>query len=119
MLLLHVIDDFVLQPVCLSKLKQRSWWIEKLPQHEAYGKYRNDYRAALCMHALSWSIMINLPLFLIASDLAVGISVLLNFIIHYIIDDLKANKHKINLQQDQSIHIIQIFITWILITIII
>ena len=38
---------------------------------------------------------------------------LVNAAIHAIIDDLKANKKKINLVIDQSLHIIQILITFI------
>ena len=26
MILLHIIDDFVLQPISLSNLKQKKWW---------------------------------------------------------------------------------------------
>ena len=29
MLLAHVLDDFVLQPQCLSDLKQKDWWWRK------------------------------------------------------------------------------------------
>jgi hypothetical protein len=36
-----------------------------------------------------------------------------NTIIHYIVDDLKANKLKINLIADQSIHLFQILISWV------
>lgn len=39
---------------------------------------------------------------------------ILNVIIHGLIDDIKANKGKINLVQDQTIHLIQIFITYLL-----
>ena len=63
MLLCHIIDDFVFQPICLSKLKQRDWW-ERNVGNEEYGMpllYKNDYKAALIIHSLSWAIMINLP----------------------------------------------------------
>ena len=114
MLLCHIIDDFVLQSICLVKLKQQEWWELNAPDL----KYKNDYKAILLIHALSWAIMINLPLFFSVSDLAICISVIVNGAIHYIVDDLKENKHKINLQIDQSIHLFQIFITWVLLTII-
>ena len=29
MFLFDIIDDFVLQPICLSKLKQKRYWIEE------------------------------------------------------------------------------------------
>ena len=59
MILLHIIDDFVLQPICLSKLKQKSFWETYVKDDE---KYKFDYKVALVIHALSWSIMIHLPL---------------------------------------------------------
>jgi hypothetical protein len=36
----------------------------------------------------------------------------INWSIHAIVDDLKANKKAINLIQDQSIHLVQIILTW-------
>ena len=36
-----------------------------------------------------------------------------NVITHMIVDDLKANDKKINLIQDQIIHMFQILLTWI------
>ena len=38
---------------------------------------------------------------------------LLNCTVHAIVDDLKANQLTINLVQDQSIHLLQIFATWL------
>ena len=61
--LLHIIDDFVLQPVCLSQLKCKSWWVEECKKNNVdYKKYEGDYISALLMHAFSWSIMILLPI---------------------------------------------------------
>ena len=37
---------------------------------------------------------------------------ILNIGVHMIVDDLKANKKKINLIADQSIHLMQIIATW-------
>jgi len=37
----------------------------------------------------------------------------INTIIHFIVDDTKANKKRINLIEDQTIHIGQILLTWI------
>jgi hypothetical protein len=116
MILCHIIDDFVLQPVCLSNLKQKSWWGE----HCNGKQYRNDYKMALFIHSLSWSIMIHLPIILlyVCNGWVLSFSILINMIIHYIVDDLKANKYKINLVIDQSIHFIQIILTFIIIFII-
>ncbi len=116
MILCHIIDDFVFQPVCLSNLKQKNWWDE-----HCHGKlYRNDYKMALFIHSLSWSIMINLPLMLLYShnDWIIAISILINMVIHFIVDDLKANKWKINLITDQTIHLIQIILTYLILVII-
>lgn len=116
MILCHIIDDFVFQPVCLSNLKQKTWWNE-----HCQGKlYRNDYKMALFIHSLSWSIMINLPLMLLYShnDWIIAISILINMIIHFIVDDLKANKLKINLITDQTIHLVQIILTYLILVII-
>ena len=113
MVLLHIIDDFVLQPVCLSKLKQKAYW-----ENDELGKkrlYRNDYKAALFIHGLSWSIMVHLPLmcmqFIYDYELGIPyicISVLLHAVIHAYIDDIKANSHNMNLIEDQLLHFTQL-----------
>ena len=112
MILCHIIDDFVLQPVCLSNLKQKDWWIKN---GYVDNKYKYDYLAALAIHALSWSIMIHLPLMLLYMlfDGTLIITILLNAGIHFFVDHMKANKHKINLITDQSIHIVQVILTYI------
>ena len=70
---------------------------------------------ALFMHSLSWSLMISLPLMFMAniSDLWLTCAVIFNMAIHFMVDDFKANRHKINLVQDQVIHLMQIALTWI------
>jgi hypothetical protein len=117
MILFHIIDDFVFQPICLSKLKQKNWWKENIKNEDELEKYKDDYKAALLIHSLSWSIMIHLPLFLIANNFWLWFSVTMNMLIHCIVDDLKANDKKLNLVEDQFIHIIQILITFLLFTI--
>ena len=115
MVLCHIIDDFVLQKATLCDLKQKEWWERNCGTKE-YGmllQYKNDYKMALFIHALSWSIMIHLPLFLIWIPWwALGLTVGINAVIHYITDDHKANKKTINLIQDQLIHLGQILITF-------
>lgn len=106
MILLHIIDDFVLQPISLSKLKQKTFW-------ECYVKdsklYKNDYKVALLIHGLSWSIMIHIPFMLLPiNEWWILISVIINAIIHAWIDNEKANKLSINLLTDQIIHLVQI-----------
>ena len=111
MILFHIIDDFVLQPISLSNLKQKKWW----EKQEGYSdKYKNDYKVALAIHSISWSIMIHIPLVIMfpsLGQLALLISFIVNAVIHYFIDDLKANKLKINLFEDQMVHFCQIFTT--------
>ena len=111
MIFCHIVDDYYLQGV-LAKMKQRSWWEENAPQE----KYKNDYKIALSMHAFSWSFMIMIPyIFIGANQYAVFIAVMINTVIHAFIDDLKANKKKINLIQDQQMHFFQIVFSWILV----
>lgn len=111
MILFHIIDDFVLQPISLSNLKQKKWW----EKQEGYSdKYKDDYKVALAIHSISWSIMIHIPLVIMfpsLGQLALLISFIVNAVIHYFIDDLKANKLKINLFEDQMIHFCQICTT--------
>lgn len=110
MFLCHVLDDFVLQPICLSKLKQRITWQNEKEQ------YKNDYKCALLIHALSWAGWILLPIIFLSSvsELTLGIAWIVNTIIHYKVDDLKANRFKINLWTDQIIHFIQIIATYLI-----
>ena len=106
MILLHIIDDFVLQPICLSKLKQKSFWESYVKDDE---KYKFDYKVALVIHALSWAIMIHLPLMVIGvGEYSILLSVILNTIMHAWIDDEKANKLNITLFEDQIMHLGQI-----------
>lgn len=111
MILAHIVDDFVLQSASLSKLKQKFWW----EQQDGYAsQYQNDYSMALLMHSMSWSIMILLPgMFTvdIPGTVLFGLFVI-NAGLHYLIDDLKANKKKINLLDDQTFHMLQVISTW-------
>jgi hypothetical protein len=93
-------------------MKQKNWWTKQ----ESYeDKYKNDYVIALIMHAFSWSFVILIPFLLLGlSPIFLVIALVLNGTIHAFVDDLKANQKKINLVQDQSIHIGQIFLTWLI-----
>lgn len=114
MIFAHIVDDYCLQGI-LASLKQKSWW-EKQENYKPLYKY--DYIAALIMHAFSWSFMISLPILYLGFTKWIVVAIILNTIVHGIVDDLKANKGKINLIIDQSIHIVQIIITWVLLVII-
>ena len=112
----HLIDDFVLQDK-FTYLKQKSWW-EKTCRDEGLSieKYGKDYVIALFEHSLEWSIAIILPIIFIL-DVPGRIllcSVVINTIIHYIVDNAKANQLRLNLIQDQLIHFIQIIISWLI-----
>ena len=117
MIFCHIIDDYYLQG-WLASAKQKSWWIQNAPND----LYKNDYLMALFCHSFSWSFMIQLPVLIYSfyTNLFIWniILFIINLIIHAFIDNLKANKLKINLIQDQTIHFIQIIITWIVIFII-
>jgi len=114
MIFCHVVDDYYLQG-WLASAKQKKWWIENAPND----LYKNDYLMALFCHSFSWSFMIQLPILIYSFYTHLFIwNILLfiiNVIIHMFVDNLKANKLKINLIQDQIIHFIQIVVTWFII----
>ena len=115
MIFMHIVDDYYLQGI-LASMKQKKWWKQNAPDN----KYRNDYIAALIAHSFSWSFLICSPWTYLA--LTTGIInqyeilpiVFINTIIHAIVDNAKANKLIINLVIDQTIHLIQIIITFII-----
>ena len=116
MVFCHLIDDFVLQDK-FTYLKQKSWW-EKTCRDEGLSieKYGKDYVMALFEHSLEWSIAIILPIIFILDvpGWVLLCSVVINTIIHYIVDNAKANQLRLNLIQDQLIHFIQIIISWLI-----
>lgn len=112
MIFAHIIDDYYLQG-WLASAKTKNRWKKNAPD-ELYSK---DYIMALFCHSLSWSIMIFLPILIYSLYNQIDLNwfylaIPINLIIHAIIDDLKANKFKINLIIDQNIHFTQIFITY-------
>lgn len=116
MVFCHIVDDYYLQG-WLASAKQKSYWEQNAPEK----LYKYDYVAALFMHSFSWTFMVMLvptvyDVILFGgtwySLLFVG-----NVLIHMFVDDLKANKKKINLIQDQSIHILQVIWTWLCIVV--
>ena len=115
----HIVDDYYLQKMgMLALMKQKSWWEENAPA----SLYKNDWVMALVEHAFSWSISISIPMIVYAFYLKLNMDnvslfllaeIVINTIIHSIVDDSKANLYKINLIQDQLIHIIQLIITYL------
>jgi len=111
MIFCHVLDDFVLQSAFLADGKCRSWWQRNAPEP----MYDFDYIVCLLMHAASWSFMIMLPIaiyYWFWVDSVFVIMWLFNVCIHAFVDNQKANKHTLNLIQDQIIHLLQIVITF-------
>ena len=113
MILCHIIADYSLQG-WLASAKQEDWW----KKQEGYNDfYKNDYKMALFMHSLEWSIMIHLPIIVFYNfqvTIIILISILGNCYLHYLIDDLKANLKVFNLVIDQIFHIIQVILFWII-----
>ena len=115
MIFLHILDDYVLQMPILSKLKQRTWWQN---QNGYTDKYKRDYIVGLFMHAFSWSFMVHLPfIYYGLSEVYLIPSIILHCIIHGCIDDIKANRFKINLVQDQILHLLQIAVIYVMLLI--
>ena len=112
MIFCHIVDDYYLQG-WLASAKQKKYWRE-LPNYTS--KYRFDYIAALLMHAFSWTFMVMLPI-----GITIGfnpgvkfyVTFLVNFLVHAVTDNGKANAMKLNLVQDQAIHILQILVTFL------
>lgn len=110
MIFCHIVDDYYLQG-WLASAKQKSWWEKNAPDE----MYKHDYMAALFMHSFSWtfSIMLVPTIYIIINGgvwnpmLFVG-----NLLTHMLVDDLKANRKKINLIQDQTLHMVQIVWMW-------
>lgn len=112
MVFCHIVDDYYLQG-WLASAKQRKWWKDNAPDK----LYRYDYIAALIMHSLSWSFMIMLPIAILQSfnvTLWFFIAFVINAAVHAVTDHTKANLLKINLITDQSVHMAQILLTFIL-----
>ena len=111
MIFCHIVDDYYIQG-WLASAKQKKYWEENTPDK----MYRYDYIWALIMHSFSWAFMIMLP---VAFFMDFGINfefVMLfawNVSLHAIIVNAKANKKKINLIQDQMVHILQIIATFL------
>lgn len=116
MLFFHIVDDYYLQGF-LASAKQKSWWEKNCPNP----LYKKDYIMALIEHAFSWTVMIHIPIIIYSAIFSIEISsitfmvlFIINWIVHVLVDNAKANLLKINLVQDQLIHIVQIVGTWVI-----
>lgn len=111
MVFCHIVDDYYLQG-WLASAKQKAWWEKNSPE----SMYRYDYLTALFMHSFSWTFSIMLPLNLFSvlfGSTFYPMLFIVNVIVHMVTDNAKANLKKINLVQDQMIHMIQIVLTWL------
>lgn len=122
MLLMHYIEDFHLQG-CLANLKQKKWWEKQMSNNDMHSHYalehsiyKNDYKMSLFAHSIENALFVMLPLIidLLITEFVKRMSntwiffipaIILICITHYVIDDEKANKMKINLVQDQLLQI--------------
>lgn len=107
MVFFHIVDDYYLQG-WLASAKQREWWKNNSPDE----KYKYDYLVALFMHSFSWAFMIMIIPSVVAFKFY-PVLFITNLLCHAYVDNEKANKHTINLVQDQCIHILQIIVTWV------
>ena len=123
MLIMHIIADYMLQTDLMAKAKQKKWWKENYPEK----MYENDWMVILITHSFEWAFFIQAPL-VVYDYLNYGyresvlvftiIALIVNTIMHAIVDNDKANKLAISLLLDQGFHILQIIMTlvtyWIL-----
>ena len=104
------VDDFYLQGI-LAEFKQKDYWT-KFDR-----KYHDDWYAALLIHAFSWSFMTMLPILHFVyhwqpNNIKLYCFVFIgNVTIHMVVDYLKCNARLINLWLDQILHLVQVFIT--------
>lgn len=115
MLYAHIVDDYRHQGI-LASMKQRSWWEENAPDE----KYEHDYLIALYEHAFSWVVAVHIPVvvYWVMRGYAINwVYFILMFMsmwfVHACVDNEKANRHTINLVQDQAIHVLQIVVAWV------
>lgn len=128
-LLFHIIEDFHLQGI-LANLKQKNWWKKTYlaEMSDPNNIYRCDYIVGLIVHSLEWAMFIHIPIIptiyttsLYNRPLAVIeliITLTINTVIHAVVDSMKCNRLKLNLVEDQIMHLLQILATILLYSII-
>lgn len=109
MLLAHFFADYTLQG-WLADGKQKAWWKKQLKDLEST-KYKFDYLMALACHSMYWAILICLPFY--ASPYFLH-AIVVNSVVHAVVDDQKCNRFKLNLIEDQLWHFVQIGLTFML-----
>ena len=98
MLFMHVIADYTLQGV-LASMKEKAYW-------KGHGNYRSkyDFIPALC-------IMLPLAVAEYPPGTVFYVVLAANTAVHAVVDHAKANLGVLNLVEDQTIHMVQIVLT--------
>ena len=126
----HIYSDFHLQGI-LASMKQKKYW-EEMPEYTSF--YKHDYRVSLAMHSLEWSFFVLIPVFvlftayyqyffqsgfdwLLTNAIILYIIWMINAMVHFEVDDAKANDLSINLNMDQIAHFLQIILICIVTTV--
>jgi len=115
-LLLHFIADFNLQlGAGLDKFKSVDWWRKIMGEtiwgtaDEQFRKYKHDYKVAMAIHSVVWALVTFAPCIWLCTSAKAMLSILaVNAVAHYYIDNLKANRYRLNLVQDQILHLLQV-----------
>ena len=139
MVLMHIIEDFHLQGI-MGNMKTKSWWDELFqnvyaktdnPEQakwvkEYQKKAKFDYVPVLLLHGFEWSMFIHMPvlavywftqgvvLFDSTFMYVLCAVIIIQGLIHSMVDDIKANGLGISLVTDQSIHLIQILVSYLI-----
>lgn len=113
---LHIQDDF--NQGIISQMKKKTWWKENEPNIELC-KY--DYIVVLLVHGFKTTFISMLPILiyiLFQNDITLFISytilLIFNSITHAIIDNAKCNNLRINLIEDQLLHLLFLVASWII-----
>ena len=103
MLLLHIVAEFVLQPVCLSRLKRDT-------------THKDTAEMAIAISAIMWATMIMIPLMYYSTegDLVLLLVFLANFGLHTMIDGYYTNRQKISFVTTQCLYLMLVAITFLL-----
>lgn len=122
MIFMHCVADYYLQGI-LASMKQKEWWAKQFPNHSEFSRsvYTKDYIAALMAHSYEWSFLILSPMLYycicnsdnIPALIFYLIALISEMLIHVGIDNDKANEKKLNLIQDQFLHLFQILTIWL------
>lgn len=114
MIFCHFISDFYLQSKSNSLIKKKEWWEKR---HKKQKVHEYNYIFGLFIHSFVWGVSILLPFFFETGEFYYSI-LLINILIHAYIDNLKSNKKTISSSRDQMYHMIQIFVTWVVMSIV-